>query len=54
MKEFTQLVNMNVFNGIDPKQLTAHQKKEALQAIGLIKLKRDLKMKGRVVADQRP
>ena len=39
MKEFTQLANMNVFNGVDPKQLTAQQKKEALRAIGLIKLK---------------
>ena len=54
MQEFTQIVNMDVFKGVDPAQLTNEQKKEALRAIGLIKLKRDFNMKGRLVADGRP
>ena len=53
-KEFTQFVDLNVFKGVDPNKLASQQKREALRAISLIKLKRSFMLKGRVVADGRP
>ena len=53
LKEFAQLDDMSVFEGIDASTLTAAQKKEALRAINLIKEKRCGTVKGRTVADGR-
>ena len=54
LKEFTQFSYMKVYKRIDPNSLTKEQKQEELRALSLIKLKRDLEIKGRVVADGRP
>ena len=54
LTDFAQIVDMEVFKGMDPNTLTEQQKKKALRALSLIKLKRSLKMEGRVVADGRP
>ena len=54
MKEFAQLEDLSVFEGLDPNTLTSTQRKHALRAINLIKEKRCGKLKGRTVADGRP
>ena len=51
--EFYKIVKMKVFETIDPHTLTKQQKREAIKALSLIKLKRNLKIKGRGVADGR-
>ena len=53
LKEFSQLDDMSVFEGIDASTLMTEQKKEALRAINLIKEKRCGTVKGRTVADSR-
>ena len=50
-KEYHQLNNLNILGRIDPKSLTAEQKRKALRSINLIKIKRDGKVKGRTCAD---
>ena len=52
--EFEQFDRVDVFKVVDPTKLTNEQKRMALRAINLIKLKRCGKMKGRTVADGRP
>ena len=54
IKEFAQLEELSVFEGVDPSSITAQQKKDALRAINLIKEKRCGRLKGRTVADGRP
>jgi hypothetical protein len=51
IQEYSQLEDQNVYEAIDPRSLTKEQRKGALQAINLIKEKRDGKLKGRTVAD---
>ena len=51
--EYEQFENLSVFTPIDPNKLTWEEKKQALNAIDLIKLKRSGKVKGRTVADGR-
>jgi len=51
LAEYAQLDNKEVFEGIDPDTLTLEQKKEALELITLIKLKRCGKVKGRACAN---
>ena len=46
MKEITQLIDLSVFNGINPNKSTKQQKREVLRAISLIKLKKSMIMKG--------
>ena len=53
MKEFAQLVDLETFEGNKANELTKEQKRQALMAIHLIKLKRTGKLKGRTVADGR-
>ena len=50
-KEYSQLDDLDVFHPVNAKQKTTQQKKDALRAIDLMKLKRDNSMKGRTVAD---
>ena len=50
-KEYKQLNDLTVLGRIDPKTLTAEQKRRALRAVNLIKLKRCGKVKGRTCAD---
>ena len=50
-KEFKQLVDLQVLGTLDPDKLTMSQKKNALRAINLIKVKRCGKVKGRTCAD---
>ena len=38
LKEFTQIVDLNVFECVDPNTLTTEQKREALRALSLVKL----------------
>ena len=52
-KEMLQFLDLDVFEGIMADTLTAKQKKNALNALALIKLKRNLILKGRIVADGR-
>ena len=53
VEEMVQFLDLEVFEGIMPEALTKEQKKSALYAISLIKLKRDFRLKGRIVADGR-
>ena len=53
MTEFSQLEDLDVYEAIDPAQLTRAQKKAALRAINLFKEKRNGKLKGRTCADGR-
>ena len=50
-KEYKQLDDINVLGKLDPDSLTHEQKRNALRAVNLIKLKHDGKMKGRTCAD---
>ena len=50
-KEFAQLDDKAVFRGVMASSLTTKQKKGALSAINLIKLKRDNELKARTVAN---
>ena len=50
-KEFKQLVDLQVLGTLNPDELTDTQKKKALRAINLIKVKRCGKVKGRTCAD---
>ena len=51
MTEFAQLEELGVYEAVDAALLTKEQRRAALRAINLIKLKRDGKMKVRTVAD---
>ena len=51
IKEFAQLHDKKVFEGLHPKALSADEKKDSLPSINLIKEKRDGKIKGQSVAD---
>jgi hypothetical protein len=51
IKEFKQLHDKDVFKPIFASSLTTNDKKKKLQAITLIKEKRNGKIKGRTVAD---
>lgn len=51
--EYEQLNTLEVFTPVDATKLTWEQKKQALNALDLIKLKRSGKVKGRTVADGR-
>ena len=53
IKEFAQLHEKKVFEGLHPERLTTEEKKNSLPSINLIKEKRDGKIKGRSVADGR-
>jgi hypothetical protein len=53
LREFCQLDSKNVFEPLDASTLTASQKREALRAVNLIKVKRSGKLKGRSCADGR-
>ena len=53
-KEYEQLNDLNVFESVNPDELTSDEKHKALRAINLIKEKRCGKIKGRTVADGRP
>ena len=53
LKEFAQLDDMTVFDGLFAHNLTKEQKRAALRSINLIKEKRCGKIKGRSVADGR-
>ena len=50
-KEYSQLDDLQVFDPVNARKLTLQQRKDALRAIDLIKLKRDDSVKGRTVAD---
>ena len=50
-REYTQLHNENVFEPINHSDLTVQNKLDALNAINLIKIKRDGVIKGRTCAD---
>ena len=50
-KEYKQLDDLDVLGILDPDLLTSEQKRNALRAINLIKVKRDGKVKGRTCAD---
>ena len=50
-KEYRQLDDLEVLGILDPDLLTADQKKNALRAINLIKVKHDGNVKGRTCAD---
>ena len=54
LKEFTQLHNMGVFEGVHKSQLTPLQLKGALRLVTVVKEKRDGSLKGRTCADGRP
>ena len=54
LKEFTQIVDLNVFECVDPNTLTTEQKRETLVALSLVKLKHNSKIKGGVIVDGRP
>ena len=53
IKEFAQLHDKKVFEGLHPEKLTVTEKRDSLPSINLIKEKRDGKIKGRSVADGR-
>ena len=50
-KEYKQLVNLEVFQAVDPNTLTYKQKIHALNTINTIKLKRCGKVKGQTVGE---
>ena len=50
-KEYQQLENLEVLGRIDPDSLTRDDKRKALRAVNLIKIKRCGKVKGRTCAD---
>jgi hypothetical protein len=50
-KEYNQLNDMMVFGRIDPDELTAQHKRDALRAVNLINEKRCGRVKGRTCAD---
>ena len=50
-KEYKQLDDLNVLGRLNPDSLTDAQKRNALRAVNLIKIKRDGKCKGRTCAD---
>ena len=50
-KEYKQLDDLEVLGRIDPDSLTQDQKRKALRAVNLIKIKRCGKVKGRTCAD---
>ena len=52
-KEMSQFLDLDVFEGSMADTLTVEQKKQALHALALVKLKRNLILKGRIVADGR-
>ena len=54
MAEFTQLEDLSVYEPIDPATSSKKQRQAALRALNLIKEKRDVRLKGRTVADGRP
>ena len=54
LKEFAQLHEKEVFEGVLKSQLTPHQLKEALCLVKFIKEKKDGKLKGRTCAEGRP
>ena len=53
LKEFAQLDDMTVFDGLFAHELTDEQKRNALRSINLIKEKRCGKIKGQSIADGR-
>ncbi|KAI2502074.1 Reverse transcriptase (RNA-dependent DNA polymerase) [Fragilaria crotonensis] len=53
LTEFSQFEDLNVYEPLDPNNLTKEQKEGALRAIPTIKEKRCGKLKGRTVADGR-
>ena len=53
MKEFLQFEELDIYEGIMANTLTPEQKKRALRAINIIKLKRNGILKGRTVGDGR-
>jgi hypothetical protein len=50
-KEYKQLDDLEVLGRLTPENLTHEQKRNALRAVNLIKIKRDGKIKGRTCAD---
>ena len=54
LKEYKQLEDMAVFRPQDPKLLSKTQKRQALQAVNLIKEKRNGTINGRTCAEGRP
>ena len=52
-KEMAQSLDFDVFEGITANTLMAEEKKRALIALSLVKLKSDLILKGRIVANGR-
>ena len=53
IKDFLQLIDLTVFEGILASELTLEQRRGALHALNLIKMKRNGTIKGRTVADGR-
>ena len=53
MKEFIRFEDLDVYEGIMANKLTPKQKKKALRAISIIKMKRNGILKGRTVGDGR-
>jgi hypothetical protein len=51
LQEFSQMENLDVYEAVNAGLLTREQRRAALQAINLIKRKRDGTLKGRTVAD---
>ena len=51
LKEYKQLDNLLVFGAVSPESLSKQERRRALCAINLIKLKRCGKVKGRTCAD---
>ena len=54
LKEYQQMEDLNVLDELDPDLLTAEQKRTALRAVNLIKIKRSGKVKGRMCANGAP
>lgn len=50
-KEYKQFMDLNVLGALDLDQLTNHQKRAALRAINIIKLKQNGKIKARTCTD---
>ena len=53
-KEYKQLDDLEVLGSLNPDLLTPDQKRNALRAVNLIKIKRCGKVKGRTCADGSP
>ena len=53
-KEYKQMEDMEVMNGVEPDSLTAEQKLKSLRVVNLIKLKSSGKLKGRMCANGEP